>query len=817
MLGSRPRLLRGRSRLLGSRPRLLGSRPRPTLRPRFAALPRGEIALQIRPRHGPRHRAGARHPHRRRRTPDHGASVRGSVRGSVRPRRRARAAARVSPCVPFALLPALLRPAVDVAVPVRVNVVRPADRGPRRVPRRSLRNLSRTVGQPAIDVVLDPFGSNVPRRWTEADCLTRARHRPHPGQRAVQVAAGTAEGGRAIPTQRPHSAGAIPPGVVDDGGRRPVAARSEPAAVSAAPAAAPPAAAVGRAFPAHGTKPAAPAGAHVEERVAPRVAESPSGPWRIVRVVAPRVGAWPPVRRPDPRPVIPTRPPHDGAAPWVAPDVARRVTEIHLVGRRVIDPHVLHVVDRNARWNLVDVVGRNRVREEPGSRRRVGDVPDRVVAGVVAAADAEHRRRRIDRVFGLRALDRHEPRLAVVPHVQPRLGTLDGGRLRNLRVEDRVFGLVGARHARAHGADVGPGRDLRERRGEGVGRHVGPARIDELPAPEPAAREERVVVLRRDVEEDVTLGVVHREQFGAHAPDGPEGRLALGHDELGGFRGDQDPRRFRRFRPVLGRQVLVVFFLRLAGLRGEIRYVGGRTADGAPGTLRVGCLVPPLPASREVVAVIAGVEHHEESRVHDQLQGRALDLTELRLAVQRDENGRLFGKDDSRRVVLQALGALPLALGHLHVFQRTVVGNDELPLRDLRLDDFRERFLLFGCDAGKPHAVHLDAEDLDGAVVPVDGDARGEEDHPELRRLFVLLRHRDGRARRERVPFEGLYLRLVHDRRRALRGFELPRPRLRSDPGPAAGAGQEEKSQCHPRQVRSHERAPPDTIGVPAA
>src|SRR5450759_2312217 len=56
LLRSRPRLLRGRLRNSRARPRLLRggsgllwSRPRPTLRARFAALSRREVALQLRP------------------------------------------------------------------------------------------------------------------------------------------------------------------------------------------------------------------------------------------------------------------------------------------------------------------------------------------------------------------------------------------------------------------------------------------------------------------------------------------------------------------------------------------------------------------------------------------------------------------------------------------------------------------------------------------------------------------------------------------------------------------------------------------------
>ena len=50
--------------------------------------------------------------------------------------------------------------------------------------------------------------------------------------------------------------------------------------------------------------------------------------------------------------------------------------------------------------------------------------------------------------------------------------------------------------------------------------------------------------------------------------------------------------------------------------------------------------------------------------------GRALDVAELRLAVERDEDGRLLGEDDLRRVVLEALGAPFLAVGDLHVLEK---------------------------------------------------------------------------------------------------------------------------------------------------
>src|ERR1035441_11098210 len=110
---------------------------------------------------------------------------------------------------------------------------------------------------------------------------------------------------------------------------------------------------------------AAPPVTHVEERVAPRHAETPSGPRRVMRMESPRIRARPPERRPDPGPVRPARAPHDGAAPGIAAEVARRVADIHLIGRRVVDLDVLHVVNRCAGRDLVDVVGRDGVREEP--------------------------------------------------------------------------------------------------------------------------------------------------------------------------------------------------------------------------------------------------------------------------------------------------------------------------------------------------------------------------------------------------------------------------------------------------------------------
>src|SRR5450830_1144371 len=180
-LGRRPRLLRGRPRLLRSRPRLLRggsgllrSRPRPTLRARFAALSRLELAVQLLPWRGlprrslPGHRARIRHHALRRRALVHG------LRGTTR----------VSPRALVALLPAVFRLPVDLAVLPRVDVVAPIDRS-RRVAGGRSRDVTHTLGKTAVDVVLNLHGTDVSCRWVEPDDRTAGptvpgRRRPAP-------------------------------------------------------------------------------------------------------------------------------------------------------------------------------------------------------------------------------------------------------------------------------------------------------------------------------------------------------------------------------------------------------------------------------------------------------------------------------------------------------------------------------------------------------------------------------------------------------------------------------------------------------------
>ena len=155
----------------------------------------------------------------------------------------------------------------------------------------------------------------------------------------------------------------------------------------------------------------------------------------------------------------------DGPVGDVASHVARQIADRHRRRRRVVDLHVGRVIDRRARRDRVDL-GRYRRRHRPrplqGRRRE----PHRLLqCEPRAARHLDQRRRRIDHVVELRALDRLDlGRSGQLRRVR-RLRPVDLRRLRNLRGDQSFLCLRGARERRLHvllRAVVG---NLHERRG----------------------------------------------------------------------------------------------------------------------------------------------------------------------------------------------------------------------------------------------------------------------------------------------------------------------------------------------------------------
>ena len=333
------------------------------------------------------------------------------------------------------------------------------------------------------------------------------------------------------------------------------------------------------------------------------------------------VGARSPVGR-----VVPARPIYGHAVVGIGPAVSRSVADVHDLRRRVVDVHVGEVVGDRLGRNVYELVLRNVVGERPRAGRCVGDEPDRVVAGVVLPVHPQHLGGGVDGVGDVRPLDPLEPGGAVVGHLELRLAALDRRRLRHVHVEHRVFGLRRSRHRSARAAEIGGGRNLPERGRQRIGGDEAP-RSSHRARAEPAARQQEVDVVRRDLPHDRGLGVLHVQQV-PHADRPPLGRTVR-HHELG-WLGRDDDLRWRLRRRDRG------------GVRGnDAGDVGRRRFDRTPWPHRIAGGVPDLAAAQ---VVLGPVPHDREGRVRHLLEVRAGNRQGARRAIVLKQLGQLLGE-----------------------------------------------------------------------------------------------------------------------------------------------------------------------------
>ena len=205
-------------------------------------------------------------------------------------------------------------------------------------------------------------------------------------------------------------------------------------------------------------------------------AESPVSGMRVVADCEP-IGILPGVVVPAvPVAVVIARAVHDHAMVVVTAHVPRCVADVHHRGGMTVDIDVSNLVHRAGRRNRVDDIRDFRA-DDPRTQRIEGFVPHRFMAAVVTHTHADHRVRGVDCKLHRGALDRLEFGLAVVLHVEALVTSLDGCRLWDVGVVDRVLSLDGARHA---GEQVGVLRilgNLREALGKCVGCDKGPRAV----------------------------------------------------------------------------------------------------------------------------------------------------------------------------------------------------------------------------------------------------------------------------------------------------------------------------------------------------
>ena len=338
----------------------------------------------------------------------------------------------------------------------------------------------------------------------------------------VVIAAGGGAGDAAAGVPRTRTrVGRAAPVPVDVGGRRRAARVSAPVGgmiVGAAPV---------RLSPRRGGEAEREPIGEAHVRVVDRRRRDAVGVWRRVPDAA------------DPRRIRIARPVDDGAVRRDhGAEVAWRIADVYDRRRGFVDAHIGHIVQRRRRWNCVDHI-RHHAGDDPRTADLRGLEPhaggDRVVA---RRAHLDQRRRRVDDVIQRRALDRRVLRGPV--EVRREVRTIlqrNGCRLRNGVSNQRFLRLRRAGHRRQHRARQRRRRDLREIRRQRVAGDKGPR----PPHPrrlEPAASEQRVVIVAGGLDEHVAGGVGRPEQVGAH--DRHEIGLALEYDQLAGHVADEN-------------------------------------------------------------------------------------------------------------------------------------------------------------------------------------------------------------------------------------------------------------------------------------
>ena len=398
--------------------------------------------------------------------------------------------------------------------------------------------------------------------------------------------------------------------------------------------------------------------------------------------------------------------------------------------------------------------------DRPGSRRLVGDIPDAVITGVVKVAIFKHGRRRVLRVLNLDVFDRREVRLAVIIDAERMVVPVDRGRLRDRVVEHGFAGLLGAGHMAQDGAVHGVLRDIAERFGQLIVRHMRPTQIAEHSfSPVPAAGQQHVVTLRRQLEKCIAVGIVHVQQV--HAFDRRPGRVAVGDDQLRRLGGDNDAN-------VIDYRIVVV-----RGLD-QPDDVFWNALCSFPGPGNRLCRVPGIAADIEIV--LLAVPDDQERRIDDAFILRAFNLLQDRIAVDRYQYRRLGREHQLRRLVpeFRLCGA---RRGCVEVDQQLVDGDREVRLFYSAFDKVSQILHLLIGGVCETDVENIDIPNHGSSHFTICIDLRLEQDCAKNRRI-VRGGRLDGYGGTPRELDAGKFLDLglVNGNRRPLFGDDFLRP-----------------------------------------
>ena len=250
----------------------------------------------------------------------------------------------------------------------------------------------------------------------------------------------------------------------------------------------------------------------------------------------------------DPRTIRPAGAIDNHIVRNIRTDIAGCIADIDDVRRRVVHTHVRHVVHRRTARDRIDD-SRDVSRDGPGAERRRTGEPDAIVQRVERVLiDPDYRHRRIDCVLQCSALYRLKLRTAIVIYFQMPGTARNGRHLRHGACNNRFARLRRTGHRRSHTLGRMPRRDHGEIGGQRRRRHIAPLALRERGRPIPPAGNQCVVILRRQIEEQLVGRIGDIEQL--RALDRRVLRGTIGLQQLGRRRADKYRQRSRRCRAI---------------------------------------------------------------------------------------------------------------------------------------------------------------------------------------------------------------------------------------------------------------------------
>ena len=318
------------------------------------------------------------------------------------------------------------------------------------------------------------------------------------------------------------------------------------------------------------------------------------------------------------------------AANNIGSGVARRIADIHHLRRRLVHPHIGHVVHGAAGRDLVNL-RRHRSGSLIAAVRLAGLIPDRPIHGIVLILDLDHRQGGIDGVLQGSAFNGAEFGRAVVFNLGRSLAG-NGGGDRNLGFGDRFLGLRSVRdkgqHMPFHRSQGYPVKT----RGQLVGGDVGPRPVLQRGAAKPAPGQQHIELLIARRLKNVAPAVAEIEQI--NTLQGRELRRTIGNNQLSRFGCHYDLGNCLGFE---ARGLHLCWNFRLGDALSRRCNRHRWRLQFLPRALNLRSREPEA-VTGQVILIVGGVEQQYEWGIHHPLDWKSLHIAQDRLTIHQHQH-----------------------------------------------------------------------------------------------------------------------------------------------------------------------------------